>query len=252
MPIGPARIYHVNVNCSDLDKSTQFYGERLGLRPAIRTTTKPQPLGALGLESGAWDAWLMSDGRGWGEGVVVDLLEWREPRPEGRPAAADDLGYTALLIESPLDDVPSVDLDGTALDVRRRDVTKVAGVRIGCRDLERSVAFWTEVVGLIEGEPVEGARVLSDSRGPDTFAVELVAASAGAGAPPDRANRLGLYRMAFLTTAIGDDYRVLADLHVPCVSEPETMNMGPGLPAITAVAFTDPDGTVVELIEPPG
>jgi catechol 2,3-dioxygenase-like lactoylglutathione lyase family enzyme len=250
VPIGPARIYHVNVNCSDLDKSTRFYGERLGLRPAIRTTTKPQPLGALGLASGAWDAWLMSDGRGWGEGVVVDLLEWREPRPEGHPAASGDLGYTTLLIESPLDDTPSVDLDGTAIDVTRRDTTKVAGVRIGCRDLERSVAFWTEVVGLIEREPRGGTRVLSDARGPETFAVELVAA--GEGVPPDRANRLGLYRMAFLTTAVADDHRVLAGLQVPCLSEPQTMDMGPGLPAVTVLAFRDPDGTVVELIEPPG
>ena len=34
-------------------------------------------------------------------------------------------------------------------------------------------------------------------------------------------------------------------------SPPATLDMGPGLPPLRAVFFADPDGTTLELIEPP-
>ncbi|MBU3701965.1 MAG: VOC family protein, partial [Acidimicrobiia bacterium] len=58
VPISASRIYHVNSNCTDLERSARFY-ERLGLQRVTRTVPlRPQPGGAFGLEQVAWDAWI--------------------------------------------------------------------------------------------------------------------------------------------------------------------------------------------------
>ena len=41
MPIGASRIFHVNVNCSDLERSLAFYRDVLGLE-LIRQSTSPR------------------------------------------------------------------------------------------------------------------------------------------------------------------------------------------------------------------
>jgi len=94
---GSLRLMHVNVNCSDLDRSTRFYQEVLGLAPLM---ARSQP-GAV-------------DGRGLGfpgpcrfradflalpgrTDLIVDLLEWLDPAPVGKPAeAANQLGWFRL------------------------------------------------------------------------------------------------------------------------------------------------------------
>jgi catechol 2,3-dioxygenase-like lactoylglutathione lyase family enzyme len=249
MPIGPARLYHVNVNCSDLDRSLVFYTERLGLRTTVRTKVGPQPCAALGLEFGAWDAWMLAGARHHTEGALVDLLQWMTPAPEGRPPGSGDLGYIALVFESP--DAPrglAVDPDGTLLEVRPGDASRFAAVKIGVRDIDRSLEWWTDVVGL----HVEGG-VLTDERGRDAFAVELVAVpDATRAAPPSAiANRIGLYRMALLTNTIEDDYDFLLERGVTCLSEVATLEMGGDLPTLQVLCFLDPDGTVIELIQSP-
>jgi catechol 2,3-dioxygenase-like lactoylglutathione lyase family enzyme len=244
VPIGPARIFHVNANCSDLERSLAFYTERLGLRPTVRTTVEPQPCQALGLDLGAWDAWLLGPAEG--HGVVLDLLEWQTPAPVGQPVGRHDLGYTTLIVESP--DAPGLDADpdGTSLEVRPGDRARLAGVRVGVRDVERSMAWWSDVVGLGASDGV-----LADDRGPRAFAVELVAGPEAAAPPSSSANRLGPYRMALLTDSIDEDHRFLVDRGVACLSDVADLDMGPGLPALRVLCFLDPDGTVVELIESP-
>ena len=244
MPIGPARIFHVNANCSDLDRSLAFYTEQLGLTTTVRTTVEPQPCQALGLDRGAWDAWLL--GPADRHGVVLDLLEWQVPAPVGQPAGPGDLGYTTLVVESPTPPDLDADPDGTALVVRSGDRARLAGVRVGVRDVERSTAWWSDVVGLRSDDGV-----LADDRGPSAFAVELVGGPAGAAPPSSTANRLGLYRMALLTDSIDEDHRFLVDRGVTCLSDVADLDMGPGLPALRVLCFLDPDGTVVELIESP-
>jgi catechol 2,3-dioxygenase-like lactoylglutathione lyase family enzyme len=249
MPIGPARLYHVNANCSDLDRSLEFYTSRLGLRPTVRTTVESQPCGALGLDVGAWDAWMLGGTRPHGEGALVDLLQWMTPAPVGRPAASGDLGYTTLVIESP--DAPqglAVDPDGTLLEVRAGDEPRFAAVKVGVRDLDRSAEWWSDIVGLHAT-----GHVLTDDRGPDAFAVELIAvADAERAAPPSStANRVGLYRMALLTSSIVDDYTFLVNREIRCLSGVEQLEMGGDLPTLQVVCFLDPDGTVVELIQSP-
>jgi catechol 2,3-dioxygenase-like lactoylglutathione lyase family enzyme len=98
---------HVNVNCSDLERSLAFYSEMIGLTPAAHTNPLPQkgfPMGAGGADGGSppaptevqWDAWMLQDSRGFG-GPSVDLLQWRIPAPVGRPyAEPSHLGFGRL------------------------------------------------------------------------------------------------------------------------------------------------------------
>ena len=60
-----------------------------------------------------------------------------------------------------------------------------------------------------------------------------------------------MYRLALLTDDIDRDYAELMARAVPCLTPPATLDMGPGIPQLRALMFEDPDGTVLELIEPP-
>ncbi|MYH71712.1 MAG: hypothetical protein F4153_03920 [Acidimicrobiia bacterium] len=84
MAVGPLRFFHVNVNCSDLERSLAFYRDLVGLKPTVRTRPeRPQPGGAFGLDEVQWDAWILS-GDDAPDGVVLDLLECRCRGQPGR------------------------------------------------------------------------------------------------------------------------------------------------------------------------
>ena len=85
-----ARIFHVNVNCTDLERSRRFYTDVCGLDAAVRTTPEKTESGAaFGLDRARWDAWICVGARGFEDGAgAVDLLEWKEPRPSGAPPAS--------------------------------------------------------------------------------------------------------------------------------------------------------------------
>jgi catechol 2,3-dioxygenase-like lactoylglutathione lyase family enzyme len=105
----------------------------------------------------------------------------------------------------------------------------LAGVTIGVSDMDRSGRFYEEVVAL------------------DGF-VRLVP---GDGVAPPSANTVGIWRMALATEDIDADVDRLRRAGVACRSGPVEMSMGPGLPALRFVVFSDPDGTALELIERP-
>ena len=90
-----ARIFHVNVNCSDLARSRAFYVEGCGLTEGVRTTPeRPQSGAAFGLDRARWDAWILVGAAGF-DGGAVDLLEWQEPPPaRAAPAALYDAGLS--------------------------------------------------------------------------------------------------------------------------------------------------------------
>src|SRR5579884_2372118 len=97
MPVGEGGVVHVNVNCTDLDRSLAFYRDQLGLTPVTRTApTEPQDGGAYGLERAQWDAWMMG-GAGGFRAPVVDLLQWIVPTPLARPGQ-DTVGFRRLHI----------------------------------------------------------------------------------------------------------------------------------------------------------
>src|SRR5262245_46796834 len=95
-------VVHVNVNCSDLARSLAFYRDRVGLTPLTHTNPLPQPGAGFGLPGRVqWDAHLLHDERGQA-GPAVDLLEWKSPRPVGRPhAEANALGMFRLCVSVP-------------------------------------------------------------------------------------------------------------------------------------------------------
>jgi catechol 2,3-dioxygenase-like lactoylglutathione lyase family enzyme len=241
------RIFHVNVNCSDLDRSVAFYRDRVGLTPSVRTAPRAaQPGGAFALASAQWDAWIMASPTAGLEEVVLDLLEWKTPRPSLAPGRG---GFERLRVgvgpDSPLGRREALDPDGTALEVAARDRPRVAGVVAGCSDLEASSAFYRDVLGLEH----PATSVFCDDRGPEVFTLELT--SVPAPRRPRIATDLGLYRLALLTDDLERAYAALLAAGVPTYAPPATLDMGPGLPQLRAVFFPDPDGTTFELIEQP-
>jgi catechol 2,3-dioxygenase-like lactoylglutathione lyase family enzyme len=241
-----ARLFHANINCSDLDRSLAFYRDTVGLTPLVRTTpAHPQPGDAFGLEVAQWDAWILAGAHGL-DGVVVDLLEWKTPRP-GR--GTGEPGFRRLRLGvapgGALTPGSTVDPDGTPLEIVADASPRVAGVEIGCSALERSRAFYRDVVGLA---PVVGS-VFADRRGPEAFTVELIESPGPI--QPRAANDLGIYRLALLTDDIDTAYRALLAAGVRTCSPPATLDMGPGLPRLRALLFPDLDGTMLELIESP-
>jgi catechol 2,3-dioxygenase-like lactoylglutathione lyase family enzyme len=168
-----ARIFHVNVNCSDLERSRAFYADAFGLDAAVRTAPPTaQPGTAFGLDRAWWDAWILVGANAF-EGGAIDLLEWREPRPVGAPpasflecgfqrvgigvpdldAAVDRIGRLggsvwseptahALPDGSHVRLVMANDPDGTAIECIEGSATRVSFVAVCCSDLEYSLAFY--------------------------------------------------------------------------------------------------------------
>ena len=181
MPVGPLRFFHVNVNCSDLERSLTFYRDLVGLKPSVRTRPeRPQPGGAFGLDEVQWDAWIMT-GDDAPDGAVLDLLEWKVPGPAGSPpATVTELGFGRLCILT--DDLAGLhqrlteaghdvwspparvelgaegmaapelflcsDPDGTPVQFVQADSTRLAHVNVNCSDLDRSRHFYGDVLGL--------------------------------------------------------------------------------------------------------
>ena len=78
-------ICHVNVNCSDYDRSRAFY-ERLGFEVLweVPETNTPEVAAAVGMPPYRVRGALLAL-RGAGRATLLDLLEWRHPRDESPP-----------------------------------------------------------------------------------------------------------------------------------------------------------------------
>ena len=228
MAVGTGGVIHVNVNCTDLERSMAFYRDELGLQPLVRTTpVDPQDGAAFGLSRAKWDAWMMAGPSGF-RAPVIDLLQWIDPEPAA--PAEGGTGFRCLHLGSGEEAVRMItDPDGTELRLAPGS-PGLLGVTIGCADPDRSRRFYEHVVD------VGGF-------------VRLEEASGG---PPKAANTVGIWRMALATDDIDADVAWLRRTGVPCGSDPVEMDMGPGIPALRFVLFFDPDGTALELIQRPG
>jgi glyoxylase I family protein len=300
MTLDVERVFHLNVNCSDLERSLRFYRDLLGLTQGAHTVSPEQDGAAFGLACVSWDAWMLLDERGY-DGAVVDLLEWQVPAPAGAPPPpANQLGLARLGFTTPdldatharmtqgnatspsrpheveMDGAPMMrtfvvaDPDGTAVELIEGDATRFSFVVANCSDLERSRAFYTDVLGFhprarfSPGPRDESAlglgpgaewemAYLDDPRATGAFAIDLVQwhAPPPMGSPSRAANQLGPFRLALTTNDIDAAYAELVDCGVHCWSPPADLDMGPGLPRLRALLFDDPDGIVLELIETP-
>ena len=175
-------VTHINVNCSDLERSMAFYRDLVGLAPQSHTKPHPQEGAGFGLPGQVvWDAYLLHDDRGHA-GPAIDLLEWHAPRPVGRPhpeanhlgfmrvcLAHDDLdGLHAKLTKagirtrSAVVSVPVLegqdvrffccdDPDGTCIEfIERRTPgpVRMSHININCSDLDASSEWYQRVLGV--------------------------------------------------------------------------------------------------------
>ena len=293
MAVGASRIYHVNSNCTDLARSADFY-EGLGLRRALRTTpSTPQPGAALGLDQVAWDAWMMSSDDGT-DGLVLDLLRWTTPPPTGAPPpTAARPGLDRLCLTTPaLDAVlgaavdrggsvrggPLVvepgrprtamvlDPDGIAVELVEGEHTSIAHVVVNVTDLERSVAYYRDVMGL---RPVDAARAVEPPAalhglGADGAARTASLADGGSAAqvrlvqwldPPAAAgarraaNQVGLFRMAWSTDDCRRDEAVVRAAGCAPFAPTSPLSVGDDLPLLRVLFWPGPNGECLELIE---
>lgn len=280
MSVGSGRVYHANINCSDLERSLGLYRDVLGLTRVAYTAPDTAQVGAaFGLESAQWEAWILgSADASPPSGTVVDLLQWKVPGPvrldEGAPGTGgagfrtavldrrDPAGQRKSLEDAGVAVAPAdagagtarpgalafADPDGTALEMAPADRDAFSGLVVGCSDVAASVPFYRDVLGLsVEPAAAGAGAVLADDSG---FRVYL--RPAGAGARPGRrpANALGIFRVALLTQDIAADYAELGGAGVHCWSPPADLEMGSGLGSLKAMLFADPDGAAWELIEP--
>jgi catechol 2,3-dioxygenase-like lactoylglutathione lyase family enzyme len=151
-----------------------------------------------------------------------------------------------------------------------RVTNRFSFLAINCSDLDRSVEFYETVLGFqplarvspgmqsgaalgMDGDIEFEMAYLDDPRRADAFALDLVQwkTPGPTGEPSREANRLGPFRLAFMTDDIDRDHAALVERGVHCWSPPADLDMGPGMPDLRALLFDDPDGTVLELIESP-
>lgn len=238
-------VQHCNVNCRDLPRSVAFYRDELGLTPLVRTAPAPQDGAGFGITGPVqWDAWMMSDGR---PHPVIDLLEWIQPVPTGRPHDEPDaIGMIALRLGSPAVDVPTevTDPDGTRLVLEPADRVTLLGVNVNVGDVATATDWYRRVLGLTP--TATGFRVPGDD-----FEIRLRPGARDRRAC-ERATDLGIFRMAFLVDDAADAVGSIRAHGHPC-PDPVRLDMGPTIPVdgLWAAFFRDPDGTCLELIEAP-
>ena len=275
-----ARIFHVNINCSDLARSRTFYVDGCGLTEGVRTAPEhPQPGDAFGFDRAWWDALILIGANGF-DGGAIDLLEWLEPEPTGAPPAElHEPGFQRIGIEVPDVDTAVAsgaahggtgrgrnglrDPDGTAVELIEGGPARLAFVAVSCRHLD--------AIGRLLPRPRVPARspgwsgadgdleVVMDAPEPGEVQLRLVGSPDAAMDPGSLAgegrarpaNTLGMWRAALLLPDLDGAVGRLGDAGVELLSDPQSMAMGPGLPELRFVCFRGPDLEVVELIEAP-
>jgi catechol 2,3-dioxygenase-like lactoylglutathione lyase family enzyme len=197
MALADARLFHVNVNCSDLERSRSFYADGLGLRIGAHTAPETtQPGGAFGLAEARWDASILLGPRGY-DGGAIDLLQWHEPAPVGAPpgrlyeTGLQRLGLRVRDLDAAITStrafggavwsepvvhtvgpgheiriVLANDPDGTAIEFVEGGDAALSFVAVTCADLEAARAFYTELgfreVARFPSENADGAHLHVD------------------------------------------------------------------------------------------
>ncbi len=99
--------FHVNINCSDLSRSREWYERVLGLEARATTAPGPVPGELFGFEADyrdecEYEAAFLFPNSDQPAGMAIELMEWKRPAPIGPPyAEANHLGIyrMALVVE---------------------------------------------------------------------------------------------------------------------------------------------------------
>ncbi len=296
--LGDARLFHVNVNVSNLARAQAFYCDGLGFEFGTRTTPDSVQDGtAFGLQRAQWDAVILTGAKGF-EGSVLDVLQWSTPMPAGSPPKGyADTGFQRLGIGVPDLDatieavrssggsvwsdplvhqgdgyqvrlVHASDPDGVGLELFEGRGPAFTFVSVVCADVARSKA-WYESLGFVcvgefpsagdDGRAlhIDGAYVFTEylmtPPGDSEASIMLVGFEQPAAIPATSraANELGMWRAAFVVSALDECVANLDAAGIALISRPVAMSMGPGLPELRFVCFRGPDHEVIELIESP-
>ena len=144
-------------------------------------------------------------------------------------------------------------------------------VNVNCSDFERSLRFYQmlgfrvvlDIPAVTEGaansdtgrglglpDSIARAAIMTLSDDPRATRLDLIewTTPRDTAKPYARLNHLGIARIALFTKGLRDEYARLKREGVEFISEPVVIRTGAG-PALFA-CFYDPDGTVLELIEP--
>ncbi len=283
MAISAARIFHVNSNCRDIERSLAFYRDLLGFSASTHPLPdRPQPGGAFGLDEVLWDGWILQGDLGYG-GLSLDLLEWKVPRPGGGPPRSfHEPGFHRLCFSVPhLDEILAsgvavlargdgraiiADPDGVPVEIEQGTDRRVEHVVINCRSLA-SVDYYRNVMGLqlvfvderlqpaelaygLPGALVRIARLKDPG---SDFHVELhhIVSPPMPAVRQRAANDVGLFRMAWSTPdCAADEAVVRAAGSVPYAPTGE-LSVGDHLPLLLVLFWPGPDGECLELIEVP-
>lgn len=157
MALDLTSVAHVNVNCSNLERSLHFYRDLVGLTPGTHTRPMPQEGAGFGLPGRVvWDAWMLQDGSG-PLAPAIDLLEWQSPKPIGRPhPEANHLGFMRLCLGH--GDLDALHARLTAAGVPTRSAPVSVPVLAGqtvrffcCSDPDGTCVEFIEIPGVTAG-----------------------------------------------------------------------------------------------------
>ena len=236
-----------------------------------------------------WDGFILQGDLGYG-GLSLDLLEWKVPTTGGRPPASPfEAGFHRLVVSVPdlsatlatleahgsavigrcSDPEPRAlvtDPDGVPVELVQGNDLRIERVVVNCRDLETSLAYYRDVMGLtvtsgpraVDGlaalfgmdEPVEAAAARCADPG-SVFEVELVhyALPAMTGPIERQAHHRGLFRMAWSTDDCARDEAAIRAAGSRPFAPTGELSVGDHLPLLLVLFWPGPDGECLELIQ---
>ena len=155
------------------------------------------------------------------------------------------------------------------------DILRVQHCNVNCSNLDRSLAFYADFVGLkalfhtapppqdgsgfgMPGDVQWDAWMLHDARGAGiedgSPALDLLEwkLPKPTGLPYEPANHLGMFRICFAVPDVDAVYARAQSRGIPCLSPPADIPIqAEAAPSVRALFTLDPDGTLVEFIEQP-
>ena len=175
--LGP--VFHVNVNCKNLNVSQRFYRDAMSLHPLLETESEANDVATFGWVGSLCHGWMFSDTRRW-QSPLLDVIEWKSPSLIESPTwAFNGLGLNRLLIEGPdtgeyggrdngeeepASEEPGVmsgrrhlirDPEGVAVEFTPAEGSRFTGVAINCRDLEHAAEFYGSTLSLAQISEIE-------------------------------------------------------------------------------------------------
>jgi catechol 2,3-dioxygenase-like lactoylglutathione lyase family enzyme len=292
MGVIAGHVMHLNLNTADLEAERRFYDALLGLHLRMKS----------GGDGGDWTfhgiaepvssmAWFLYDDRGPRSSPALEMIEWRAPATagsaypqfvhrgmtsvrfgvptlDGLAAVAAGAGGTVV---GPLgaDGLLVRDTDGVHLELIRDDSPhapdgpRLLGARIGCADLDASLA-WYARLGFEASAPAE-EHTLDVAGSPTRFRSATVALPSRTAhfeltqwldpiADEPAEARLwyrGMVRMAISVEDLDDAMDALRATGYACPA-PQYFDMpGTAIGGLRVLFLSDPDGFTVELVHRP-